>query len=103
MRDDEGFEIDRAFDLLPHVVGASWATIWFRMNRIRRPNIVEFRNKVVEYYKMLDPLATCYSNDKKLADMDKHIRRIYRQEMERILQGKNQEIEKRFKRYIDYG
>ena len=27
MRNDERFEIQRAFDLLPHVVGASWATV----------------------------------------------------------------------------
>ena len=26
MRNDERFEIQRAFDLLPHVVGASWTT-----------------------------------------------------------------------------
>ncbi|MDE1829602.1 MAG: hypothetical protein KGI25_04700 [Thaumarchaeota archaeon] len=103
MRDDEAFEIDMAFDLLPHVVGASWATIWFRMNRIRRPNAEEFRNKVLEYYKMLDPLVTSYSKDEKLADMDRHIRGLYQHEMDRILQGKNQEIEKRFKRYLDYG
>lgn len=103
MRDDEGFEIDMAFELLPHVVGASWATIWFRMNRIRRPSVVDFRNKVVEYYKMLDPLVMSYSKEEKLSDMDRHVKRLYKQEMDRILEGKNQEIERRFKRYLDYG
>ena len=29
MRNDERFEIQRAFDLLPHVVGASWTVVWF--------------------------------------------------------------------------
>ena len=103
MRDDDGFEIDRAFDLLPHVVGASWATIWFRMNGIRRPSVTEFRNKVVEYYRMLDPLVESYARDEKLADMFRHVRAMYQKEMERILNGKNGEIEKRFKRYLDYG
>ncbi|MGI0047015.1 MAG: hypothetical protein ACREBB_07500 [Nitrosotalea sp.] len=103
MRDDEGFEIDRAFDLLPHVVGASWATIWFRVNRIRRPTIEEFRNKVAEYYKMLEPLSTAYNQNEKFVDMTQHINTLYQKEMERIVRGKNQEIEKRFKRYIDYG
>ncbi len=103
MRDYDGFEIDRAFDLLPHVVGASWATIWFRMNKIRRPSVVEFRNKVVEYYKMLSPLVESYPNDENFANMTKHVRVIYQKEIERILAGKNEEIEKRFKRYLDYG
>lgn len=103
MRGDESFEIDRAFDLLPHVVGASWATIWFRINRIRRPSIEEFRNKVAEYYATLDPLVDIYSKDEKFADMTRHIKMRNQDEIERILKGRNQEIEKRFKRYIDYG
>lgn len=103
MRNDESFEIDRAFDLLPHVVGASWATIWFRINRIRRPSIEEFRNKVAEYYTVLNPLIDIYSKDEKFADMTRHIKIRNQDEIERILKGRNQEIEKRFKRYIDYG
>ncbi len=103
MRDYDGFEIDRAFDLLPHVVGASWATVWFRMNRIRRPSVIEFRNKVVEYYKMLGPLADSYPQDENLSDMARHVKTMYQKEMERILAGKNEEIEKRFRRYLDYG
>ena len=49
MRDDQRFEIQRAFDLLPHVVGCSWATIWFRFYGIKHPKREEFREKVVEY------------------------------------------------------
>ena len=56
MIDDQRFEIQSAFDLLPHVVGCSWATIWFRMNKIKKPTRAEFRDKVVEYFKMLELL-----------------------------------------------
>ncbi len=103
MRDYDGFEIERAFDLLPHVVGASWATIWFRMNRIKKPSVNEFRNKVAEYYKMLGPLVESYPQDEKFADMARYVKTMYQKEMDRILAGKNEEIEKRFKRYLDYG
>ena len=48
MRNDERFEIERAFDLLPHVVGCSWASIWFRMNEIKKPTREEFREKTIE-------------------------------------------------------
>ena len=37
MRNDERFEIQRAFDQLPHVIGSSWAVIWFRMKGIKNP------------------------------------------------------------------
>ena len=36
MRDDEKFEIIRALDLLPHIAGASWAMLWFRINGSER-------------------------------------------------------------------
>ena len=42
MRDDQRFEIQTAFDLLPHVVGCSWATIWFRLNKTKKPYLSVF-------------------------------------------------------------
>ena len=102
MRDDY-FEIDRAFDLLPHVVGASWAAVWFRMNKRIQPTPEEFRNKVVEYFKMLDLLVDSYPESGGFLEMASHVKRRHKEEIEKILTGKNPEIEKRFKRYVDYG
>ena len=103
MRDDDYFEIDRAFDLLPHVVGASWAAVWFRMNKRIQPTPEEFRNKVVEYFKMLDLLVDSYPESGEFLEMASHVKRRHKEEIEKILTGKNPEIEKRFKRYVDYG
>jgi len=103
MRDDDCFEIDRAFDLLPHVVGASWAAVWFRMNKRRQPTPEEFRNKVVEYFKMLDVLVDSYPKSGEFLEMSSHVKRKHSEEIEKILSGKNPEIEKRFKRFVDYG
>ncbi|TLX72355.1 MAG: hypothetical protein E6L05_03395 [Thaumarchaeota archaeon] len=74
MRDDDYFEIDRAFDLLPHVVGASWAAVWFRMNKKRQPTPEEFRNKVVEYFEMLDLLVDSYPKSGKFLEMAAHVK-----------------------------
>src|SRR5215813_7072700 len=98
MREDDGFEIDRAFDLLPHVIGASWASIWFRVNKIRHPSPDEFRNKVVEYFQLLSALINSYPKSAEFTEMSLHIKKRYDEEIEKILSGKNQEIEKRFKR-----
>ena len=56
MRNDERFEIERAFDLLPHVVGSSWASVWFRMKGNKHPTREEFREKTIEYLKMMEPI-----------------------------------------------
>ena len=103
MRDDQKFEIERAFDLLPHVVGASWAVTWFRFNGIKTPTKEEFRNKVTEYFEMLNPLFDAHSQDDKLSEITEYIKRRRKEEVEKISNGENKEVEKRYDRYVDYG
>ncbi len=103
MREDEGFEIDRAFDLLPHVIGSSWAVTWFRENKIKHPTREEYRNKVVEYVKMLDALIDSFPKSENFQEMTSFAKKRQKDEIEKILAGKNSEVEKRFERYVDYG
>ena len=103
MRDDERFEIERAFDLLPHVAGASWAVIWYRFNGIKKPTREEFRDKVLEYFELLNPLFESFSKSEALDDISKYVKYRRISEIEKIKQGLNEEIEKRYDRYVDYG
>lgn len=103
MRNDERFEIERAFDLLPHIVGSSWAVIWFRINKIKKPTREEYRKKVVEYFKTMEPVFESYSEDEKFSEMVKYIRQRKQEEYEKIVAGLNKEVEKRYDRYVDYG
>jgi len=103
MIDDQRFEIQSAFDLLPHVVGCSWATIWFRMNKIKIPTREEFREKVVKYFKMLEPLLEVYPKSENFKEIVGYINNRNAQELEKITKGKNPEVEKRYDRYVDYG
>ncbi|MEO9307369.1 conserved hypothetical protein [Nitrosotalea sinensis] len=103
MREDLTFEITRAYDLLPHVVGASWASIWFRINKIRRPTKEQFREKVVEYFNMLELLTNAFPQDAMFKEMTDYTKYKHADEIRKILTGNNSEIEKRYKRYIDYG
>ena len=103
MRDDQRFEIQTALDLLPHVVGCSWATIWFRLNKIKKPTREEFREKVTEYFKMLDPLMNVYDQKENFSEIIDYLKKRNAIELEKISTGKNPEVEKRYDRYIDYG
>ena len=103
MRDDQRFEIQTALDLLPHVVGCSWATIWFRLNKIKKPTREEFREKVTEYFKMLDPLMNVYDQKENFGEIIDYLKKRNAIELEKISTGKNPEVEKRYDRYIDYG
>ena len=103
MIDDQRFEIQTALDLLPHVVGCSWATIWFRLNKIKKPTREEFREKVTEYFKMLDPLMNVYDQKENFGEIIDYLKKRNAIELEKISTGKNPEVEKRYDRYIDYG
>lgn len=103
MRNDERFEIERAFDLLPHVVGASWASVWFRMKGNKHPTREEFREKTIEYLKMMEPVFDSYPDEESFAAIRKYIDFRKNEEYEKIKSGLNKEIEKRYDRYVDYG
>ena len=103
MRNDERFEIERAIDLLPHVIGASWAMTFFRLKKIRNPTKEEFREKTIEYLLKIEPLLESFSNDKIFTEIQNYIETRSVLEIEKIKNGENNEIEKRYKRYIEYG
>ena len=103
MRNDERFEVERAFDLLPHVIGASWASVWFRMKGIKKPSREEFREKTLEYMKKAEPAFESYPDEEEFAAIRKYIDFRKNEEYEKIISGLNKEIEKRYDRYVDYG
>ena len=103
MRNDERFEIQRAFDLMPHVVGGSWTVVWFRMKGIKKPTKEEFREKTLEYLKMVEPVFESYPKEENFAAINKYIDFRRNEEYEKIKLGENDEIETRYNRYVDYG
>lgn len=103
MRNDERYEIQRAFDLLPYVVGASWTAVWFRMKGIKKPTREEFREKTIEYLQLIEPVFNSYPKEENFAEIIKYIEFRKNEEYAKIKSGENDDIEIRYSRYIDYG
>jgi len=103
MRDDEKFEIIRALDLLPHIAGASWAMLWFRINEIKNPTKEEFREKTIEYFSKIQPLLESFDNKKEFEEINQYMKNRFENEKKLIKSGDNNEVEKRYQRYLDYG
>jgi len=103
MRDDEKFEIIRALDLLPHIAGASWAMLWFRINGVKNPTKEEFREKTVEYFNRIEPLMKSFETKKEFEDINQYMQNRFENEKKLIISGENKEVEKRHQRYLDYG
>ena len=103
MRDDEKFEIIRALDLLPHITGASWAMLWFRINEVKNPSKDEFREKTIEYFSKIQPLLESFGNKKEFEDINEYMKNRFEYEKKSIKNGDSVEVEKRYQRYLDYG
>ena len=103
MRDDEKFEIIRALDLLPHIAGASWAMLWFRINEIKNPTKEEFREKTIEYFNRIEPLMKSFETKKEFENINQYMQNRFENEKKLIISGENKEVEKRHQRYLDYG
>ena len=103
MRDDEKFEIIRALDLLPHIAGASWAMLWFRINEVKNPTKEEFREKTIEYFSKIQPLLESFDNKKEFEEISQYMKNRFENEKKLIKSGDNNEVEKRYQRYLDYG
>jgi len=103
MRDDEKFEIIRALDLLPHIAGASWAMLWFRINEVKNPTKEEFREKTIEYFSKIQPLLESFDNKKGFKEINQYMKNRFENEKKLIKSGDNNEVEKRYQRYLDYG
>ena len=103
MRDDERYEIQIAFDRLPYVVGSAWTVVWFRMKGIKKPTREEYREKVLEYFKMVEPVFDAYPKDKEFEEICKYIELRKNDAYKKIISGENEETERRYDRYVDYG
>ena len=52
---------------------------------------------------MLDKLIDSFPKSEEFNEMNAFIKKRNKDEIEKILAGKNPEVEKRFDRYVDYG
>ena len=76
---------------------------FFRLKKIRNPTKEEFRGKTIEYLLKIEPLLESFSNDKIFTEIQNYIETRSVLEIEKIKNGENNEIEKRYQRYVDYG
>ena len=90
-------------DLLPHVAGAAFATVWFRINGDNKPTREEYRTKAAEYFNAACTSLESFPDTEQFMPIKKYTQERIKREVASILNGDNREIEKRYNRYIDYG
>ena len=74
------------------------------MKGIKKPTREEFREKTIEYLRLVEPVFDSYpKEEEEFAEICKYIEFRKKEEYEKIRSGENKEIEVRYDRYVDYG
>jgi hypothetical protein len=98
------FEMDRVLDEMARTFAAPSATTWFKVKGNTSPTLDEYRLKVIDFMNLFqNSLSTGfqdYSNSKELLEFVKRRAKDY---VDVILSGKNKDVEKRYKYYVEHG
>lgn len=98
------FEMERVLEELARSFAAPSATTWFKVTNNKSPTCDEYRLKVVDFMNLFENSLTLgyqnYPNSKDILDF---VKKGVRDQSNVILSGKNKDVEKRYKYYVDYG
>ena len=96
------FEIERLVEDLAKIYATACATSWFKLTHNKKPTREEFRNKVVEFMKHFDFTLQAFPQSPEADNFRNYARGLLENEIQGILSGKNNEVEKRYRYYADY-
>ena len=96
--------MDRVLDELARTFAAPSATTWFQVAGNKSPTRVEYRLKVIEFMNLFENTLSNgfqdYSNSVELLDF---VKKRAKNHVDEILSGKNKDVEKRYKSYVEHG
>ena len=96
------FEIERLVEDLAKIYSTACATSWYKVTNISNPTIDEFRNKVIEFMKHFEYTLSTFPHNNESENFKKYAMNLLVKEIERVLNGENKEVEKRYKYFVDY-
>jgi hypothetical protein len=95
------FEMDRVIEELAKAYPAQCATTWFKITKNHKPTKEEYRDKVVEYMKQFEYLLATYPQSLETEKLKELVRKSLGNEIEKVLQGNNNDVERRYKHYVE--
>jgi len=97
------FEMERVLEELARTFAAPSATTWFKVTGTKTPTCEEYRRKVAEFMNLFESsLLIIYQNIPNSHDLLDFIRKGIGDGIAIVLAGKNKDVEKRYKYYVEY-
>ena len=96
------FEIERLIEDLAKIYSTACATSLFKITRNKHPTKEEFRKKVVEYMRHFEFTLSTYPQSPEADQFRNYAKKILESEIQNVLSGNNNEVEKRYRYYVHY-
>jgi len=97
------FEMERVLEEFARTFAAPSATTWFKVTSTKTPTCEEYRKKVVEFMSLFESsLLIKYQNNPNSHNLLDFIRKGVSDRIAIVLSGKNKDVEKRYKYYVEY-
>jgi len=96
------FEIDRLLEDLAKIYSTACAVSWFKVNKSKTPTKEEFIQTVVNFMKVFEYTLSKFPDTDEGIEFKNYSKSQLEKQIQVVLDGKNKEVEKRYKYYAEY-
>ena len=96
------FEVDRLAEDVAKIYASQLAVSWLKVNNNKKPSKEEFRDLVIEFMSQFDFSLGKFPNTEEGIKFKEYAKSLLKIEIDRVREGKNKEVEKRYKYYAEY-
>ncbi len=96
------FEIDRLIEDLAKIYSTAFAVSLLKVNNNKKPTKEEFRNLVTIFMHDFEKSLSRFPETKEGVIFKNYSKDLLEKQIKYVLDGKNKEVEKRYKYYAEY-
>ena len=96
------FEVDRLAEDIAKIYASQLAVSWLKVNNNKRPSKEEFRDLVIEFMSQFDFSLSKFPDTEEGIKFKEYTKSLLKIEINKVHEGKNKEVEKRYKYYTEY-
>jgi len=96
------FEVDRLAEDIAKIYASQLAVSWLKVNNNKMLSKEEFRDLVIEFMSQFDFSLGKFPNTEEGIKFKEYAKSLLKVEIDKVREGKNKEVEKRYKYYAEY-
>lgn len=96
------FEVDRLAEDIAKIYASQLAVSWLKVNKNKKPSKEDFRDLVIEFMRQFDFSLSKFPDTDEGTKFKEYTKSLIKMEIDKVREGKNKEVEKRYKYYTEY-